>query len=749
MILRSTILCCALAFTTLGRGQSCFVVVDSEDQKPIVGCTVLCTDGTLGAISDRNGRICLAKSCARFEVRALGHMALSMSFAEAELMGQLQLTRVSNELPTITVEPWPRKQDRQALAANYSVDSTLLAGCERSSLRNAAQTAPGVQWDQRGNGGSQRLSIRGSLIRSTFGVRGVKVYWGPFPLTLADGSTPLEILDPLLVGSVDIVRSIGSPVFGSAPSGMLLTTAPFRNALGRDLLIEGIAGSYGYFRAGALARSSEGKNAITVGVVRQRNDGYRAQEWNAHDQAFATSRFLHKRGITQVFLTWQNASWALPGSIDSLTATNDPRSARPYSQSIDAHIEKQQIMGGIATELAMGKSIRIRSGVHAQLIDKKNPFGTTAALSGYKVETIRAAGARLSISGDHALVKLPISWEFGVEALLERDQLQENTYANAVYGDVKTKGDSRVGNLNAFALTTTKVSKRIFLLVGLGLERTAYRHNDLLVATEQNAKTNARPTPLLGLEYLVVGGIKVHLRYAESVNRPTISELLGSTGVFNTGLDPELINELEAGVHWGSDTTPARISLNWYTRRSELPITAVQTTESTIYRNEGRARQSGVEVTVEANSSPKNAWILFGTGSASAQVNSVSTADGIEYRAPGIPDLAASLLTRIVHNRGSALEIGWQGRSSARASKNLDASVSGSSVFHVRLSMRLGRTTTAPLFFVHVENLLDQKYTSWIQVNDPGGRYYNPAPGRSVFGGLRLTIGSKVRPTGN
>ena len=57
----------------------------------------------------------------------------------------------------------------------------------------AWNTFPGVNLEQRALS-SYRVSIRGSSIRSPFGVRDVKVYWNGLPFTEANGSTALNLL---------------------------------------------------------------------------------------------------------------------------------------------------------------------------------------------------------------------------------------------------------------------------------------------------------------------------------------------------------------------------------------------------------------------------------------------------------------------------------------------------------------------------------------------------------------------------
>src|ERR1700746_3325670 len=63
-----------------------------------------------------------------------------------------------------------------------------------NSLVPALNTVPGVRMEER-SPGSYRLSIRGSLLRSPFGVRDVKVYFGEIPLTDAGGNTYLNAID--------------------------------------------------------------------------------------------------------------------------------------------------------------------------------------------------------------------------------------------------------------------------------------------------------------------------------------------------------------------------------------------------------------------------------------------------------------------------------------------------------------------------------------------------------------------------
>src|SRR6266496_1378772 len=71
------------------------------------------------------------------------------------------------------------EQNRQlkevSAAINY-IDDGQLKRFSNTSILPALNTTPGVHMEER-SPGSYRLNIRGSTLRSAFGVRNVKVYW--------------------------------------------------------------------------------------------------------------------------------------------------------------------------------------------------------------------------------------------------------------------------------------------------------------------------------------------------------------------------------------------------------------------------------------------------------------------------------------------------------------------------------------------------------------------------------------------
>ena len=88
---------------------------------------------------------------------------------------------------------------RRTAAAVGVIDARVIAQFSPAALTQAVNTLPGVRLEERATA-SYRLSIRGSTLRSPFGVRNVKVYYNGIPFTEASGSTPLNLLDPAIIG---------------------------------------------------------------------------------------------------------------------------------------------------------------------------------------------------------------------------------------------------------------------------------------------------------------------------------------------------------------------------------------------------------------------------------------------------------------------------------------------------------------------------------------------------------------------
>src|SRR5690606_18347423 len=118
-------------------------------------------------------------------------------------------------LKTITVKAYLQEQSLFRLTTSVgAISRTQLENQTQTSLLPSINTIAGVRMEER-SPGSYRLSIRGSLLRSPFGVRNVKVYYDKLPLTDAGGNTYLNSLDAAAISGISILKGPDGSLFGA------------------------------------------------------------------------------------------------------------------------------------------------------------------------------------------------------------------------------------------------------------------------------------------------------------------------------------------------------------------------------------------------------------------------------------------------------------------------------------------------------------------------------------------------------
>lgn len=97
-----------------------------------------------------------------------------------------------------------------------------------NNLLPAVNTIPGVRMEER-SPSSYRLSIRGSLLRSPFGVRNIKVYWNDLPITDGGGNTYFNLVDATQLSALEIIKGPAASVYGANTGGVVLlkSSIPF------------------------------------------------------------------------------------------------------------------------------------------------------------------------------------------------------------------------------------------------------------------------------------------------------------------------------------------------------------------------------------------------------------------------------------------------------------------------------------------------------------------------------------------
>src|SRR5882757_8169629 len=130
--------------------------------------------------------------------------------------------RDTTHLQAVTVKGYLSEQPVLSVPASVSVlGAAQLKLQPDNSFVSALNTVPGIRAEER-SPGSYRLSIRGSLLRSPFGVRDVKIYFDEIPLTDAGGNTYLNAIDIGNIQHIEILKGPDGSLFGANSGGVVL-----------------------------------------------------------------------------------------------------------------------------------------------------------------------------------------------------------------------------------------------------------------------------------------------------------------------------------------------------------------------------------------------------------------------------------------------------------------------------------------------------------------------------------------------
>src|SRR6478672_10961707 len=186
-------------------------------------------------------------------------------------------TTASSALPDITVKAFEQGRRLKDIPGgiNY-IGKNNLQRFGPTSIVSAVNTMPGARMEER-SPGSYRFNIRGSSLRSPFGVRNVKVYFNDIPITDPGGQTYLNQLGYYNFSSLEIIKGPGSSLYGAGTGGVMLVESLTENEQA-GIQTEYSTGSYGFQNIYASLSTGSKKLVSRGSFQHQESDGYRSEE---------------------------------------------------------------------------------------------------------------------------------------------------------------------------------------------------------------------------------------------------------------------------------------------------------------------------------------------------------------------------------------------------------------------------------------------------------------------------------------
>ncbi|HEX5352863.1 MAG TPA: TonB-dependent receptor [Rhodanobacteraceae bacterium] len=684
-------------------------------------------------------------------------------FFLAPLAGAQQTDQPPSPPRTLqTIVVTATRTPQRAFDVPASVDAIPLGAIDADhpnvNPSEALRGVPGVLARDRQNyAQDEQISIRGHGSRASFGVRGVRLYVDGIPATMPDGQGQSSNFDLAAADRIEVLRGPFSALYGNSSGGVIqVFTAdgtPWpQQRLGLN------AGPYGTWHADVNARGSGGPFGYNADLEHFHTSGFRRHSAARRSKGNAKLTYAtHGGGKLTLLLNSVHLHALDPQGLTWAQYLADPRQAAPSALVYDTRKQVRQDQGGAVWQQPLGDHQRLR--VLAYYGDRATTqflsvpvFAETSPLSSGGVVDLatRYGGmdARWSWQADPLRLTVGVNWDREDQHRLGYDNFIDDQVG--VTGALRRDEQDDVHDFDEYAQAAWNFAQKWSLTAGVRHSTVHFNTDDAFI-TSHNPDDGGRvgyaaTTPVAGLTFHVNPDWNVYAALGRGFETPTFSELAyradGSPGMA-FDLQPARSDNAEIGskLRWADGAGKLDVALFRSNTRDELSVFQSSGGRTT-YRNIGRARRSGVEVGLDAPLAHGLGLHLAWTrlDARFTRVNPCAAACPV---APGarISGVPRDQLYAGLRWNGSG---GWHAALDAFAigAVAVDDANSAHAPGYATLGFDAGRVvhygimTIAP--FVRIDNLFDRRYIGSVIVNDGNGRYYEPAPGRSVMVGVKV-----------
>ena len=668
-------------------------------------------------------------------------------------------------------------RDQRSLAevpvAVSVADETTIQSGRTAGLHEVLRLTPGVQATSRFGLDDVNLSIRGSGVRTTFGVRGVAVVVDGVPVTEPDGQTRLDIVELGAARQVEVVRGPASALYGGTAAGGVVNVISRSPAEARGVTLRASGGSFGFQKYDATIGgvTRDGTLGGYLSGTWTESDGFRRNntnlmkrlnlrgEWNAA----ARTRLTLEASTSDLDMT-------IPGALTETEFATAPFAAEPAT--VANKYGRRDVRWRAGLKLDQGVTLAGRAATVAAYgfyggRELDHPIFQVIDQSLHRAQL----GARVAVP----LSSVERGWRLTTGADYDVLYGSSDRFAN-VGGSrgVQTVGQRNdVPNVGTFGQLEGRLGSALSFSLGGRWDRVEYGVTDYLAPAKSAAPSFTQFSPKGTLSYRLGGDASVYASVARGFDVPTLGEITATADPaagFNPNLGPKRLWNYEVGV---KSLVGTRLFLDASIYRQQvtgeiLPRNAVVagTNQSvTVYDNAGRSRHTGLELaatgyltsSVDLGASYTYSDFLLQefTGTVTGPNGQPVVTDFAGNALPGVPRHRVAAEFRVRPVRGVQLGVTgeWQSRlfvdnanteSGTVYLRGFGANptitqvpfgqVDSWGLVHLSATWKLQGQT----LFLNVENLFDARYIANTTLNAANGRFYAAGAGRYLAAGVTL-----------
>ncbi|HBQ6187083.1 TPA: TonB-dependent receptor [Klebsiella pneumoniae] len=635
----------------------------------------------------------------------------------------------------------------------------------RVNLSESLGAVPGLQVQNRQNYAQDlQLSIRGFGSRSTYGVRGLRIYVDGIPATMPDGQGQTSNIDIGSVDTIEVLRGPFSALYGNSSGGVINVTSQ-TGTQPPTVEASSYYGSFGTWHYGMKATGAVGDGShagdvdYTVSTNRFTTHGYR--DHSGARKNLANARLGVRINDVSKLTLLLNSVDIKANDAGGLTADewrDNPRQS-PRGDQYNTRKNTRQTQAGLRYERQLSAqddlSVMMYAGERETTQFQSIPRAPQLKPShaGGVIDLTRhyqGIDTRLTHRGE-LLVPVTLTAGLDYENMSERRKGYENfVMVNGApqYGEqgaLRRNERNLMWNVDPYLQTQWQLTDKLSLDAGVRYSSVWFDSNDYYITPgngDDSGDASYHKWPPAGsLKYALTDAWNVYLSAGRGFETPTINELSyrsDNQSGLNFGLKPSTNDTVEIGskTRIGNGLFTAAL---FQTNTDNEIVVDSSSGGRTSYKNAGKTRRQGMELGLDQQFGEswrlKAAWTWL---DATYRTNVCDDASCNGNRIPGI-----------ARNMGYASfgyqpEQGWYAGSDIRYMSDIMANdentakapswtvvglTTGYKWSYGRMDMDL---------FGRIDNLFDREYVGSVIVNESNGRYYEPAPGRNYGIGLNL-----------
>ncbi len=621
------------------------------------------------------------------------------------------------------------------------------------SILPAVNAAPGVRMEER-SPGSYRLNIRGSSLRSPFGVRNVKIYWNDIPFTDPGGNTYLNQFSFYNFSSIEIIKGPGSSLYGAGTGGVMLINS-FPSKSDKRITARYSQGSFNSRNVNVSAFTGNESFSSQLAYTHQNSDGYREHTGMRRDiVSWETKIRSSEKQSISTHVLYGDLYYQTPGALTKQQFLNNPKASRPAAAGFpgavqnQAAIRQRSFVAGMRQQYNFNEQWQNSTSVYGAFSQISNP-----AIRNYEKRLEPHFGGRTTFTYSANIQKTQLKLVAGGEF--------QQGYANIkVYKNNRGKPDSiqtddEVSNNQGAVFVQTELNfvKGWIATAGMSLNTAKVSFNRLsqVPAFTFATRYNNELAPRVSLLKKLGSQSAVYALVSRGFSPPTTAELLPSTSVINTALQAEHGLNYELGFRGNYFANRLNIDVNLFDFRLQNALTQRRDVSGADYFvNAGDTKQQGVETAINF-ALVKNEDRLF-SGSTVwlshtyhhflyrnfKQVN----ADLAGKKIPGISPhtVACGIDVAVKHGLYAGLTYYYSDRIPLNDANVEFASSYNLLGFKTGYSETFGKHLKMDIYFSG-DNLFNQTYSLGNDINAAGNRFYNAAPGVNYTAGVSFEVG--------